>query len=129
MDKFFTQKTCDRCGGSLAGGRIMSILNTDCLCLECKEKEKEDPRYKEAAKAEIKQVRKGNYNYEGLLQEQKITDKLLEQIKDIRASGKYNMFDLPGIQREAFERDYFELVTFLEESKKDCLNFIFTGQR
>ena len=39
MDWFFTQNTCDRCGGSLSGGRIMSMLNTDCLCLACKEKE------------------------------------------------------------------------------------------
>ena len=26
-DKFFTQTTCDRCGGSLAGGRTMSMLS------------------------------------------------------------------------------------------------------
>lgn len=129
MDKFFTQETCDRCGESLAGGRIMSTLNTDCICLECKEQEKEHPRYKEAAKAELKQVQKGNYNYEGLLQEQKITDKLLEQIKDIRASGKYNLLDIPAIQREAYENNYFELVMFLEENKKEYLNFILTGQR
>ena len=27
MDAFFTQTTCDRCGGSLAGGRTMSMLS------------------------------------------------------------------------------------------------------
>ena len=26
-DEFFTKKVCDRCGGSLAEGRIMSMLN------------------------------------------------------------------------------------------------------
>lgn len=31
MDKFFTQKTCDRCGGSLEKGRIMSMLNAGML--------------------------------------------------------------------------------------------------
>lgn len=67
MDKFFTQKTCDRCSGSLEGGRIMSKLNTDCLCLTCKKKEKQHPRYKEAVKAELEEVKKGNYSYEGLL--------------------------------------------------------------
>lgn len=34
MDKFFTQKTCDRCGGSLENGRIMSMFNTECICME-----------------------------------------------------------------------------------------------
>lgn len=67
MDQFFTQKTCDRCGGSLADGRIMSMLNTDCLCLACEKKEQAHPKYKEATDAELKAVRQGNYNYEGLL--------------------------------------------------------------
>ena len=26
-DRFFTQTECDRCGGSLAGGRTMSMLS------------------------------------------------------------------------------------------------------
>lgn len=129
MDKFYTQKTCDRCGGSLKGGRIMSMLNTDCLCLACKKKEKEHPHYKEAVKAELEEVKKGNYNYEGLLKEQKITDKLLKQILDIRDSGKYNMFDVSGIQREAYEKGYYELVTLIEEDKNDYLNFILYGTR
>jgi len=30
--RFFTQKHCDRCGGTLEAGRIMSMFNTDCLC-------------------------------------------------------------------------------------------------
>ncbi len=67
MDKFFTQKTCDRCGGSLDGARIMSMLNTDCLCLYCKKKEKQHPKYREATDAELAEVKKGNYNYQGLL--------------------------------------------------------------
>ena len=29
MDEFFTKTKCDRCGGSLSGGRIMSRFNTD----------------------------------------------------------------------------------------------------
>ena len=66
MDKFFSQKYCDRCGTSLAKGRIMSMLNTDCICPECKKQEKQDPLYEEAAKAELEEVKKGNYNYKGL---------------------------------------------------------------
>ena len=66
MDRFFTQKTCDRCGGSLAGGRIMSMINTDCLCLACKEQEKLRGDYQAAVEAEHAEVKKGNWNYKGI---------------------------------------------------------------
>ena len=66
MDRFFTQKYCDRCGGSLKNGRIMSMYNTDCLCMECKRKETERPDYRKAQEAEAEQVRAGNYNYGGI---------------------------------------------------------------
>ena len=66
MDDFFKKKICDRCGGSLDGGRIMSSFNLDCLCMNCKEKEKEDPDYQKALEAEIGEIKKGNYNYKGL---------------------------------------------------------------
>ena len=66
MDRFFTQKTCDRCGGSLANGRIMSMLNTDCLCLDCKEKETARPDYGEAVEAERQAIKRGNFNFKGI---------------------------------------------------------------
>jgi len=66
MDKFFTQKTCDRCGCSLDGGRIMSMFNTDCICMKCCEKEKQDKDYDAAVKADHEQIRKDNYNFEGI---------------------------------------------------------------
>lgn len=66
MDKFFTQKNCDRCGGSLDSGRIMSMFNEEFICMECKEKEIKNPRYKEARDAEIEEVKKGNFNYKGI---------------------------------------------------------------
>ena len=66
MDRFFTQTTCDRCGGSLSGGRIMSMLNTDCLCLDCKEKEIARPDYGEAVEAERQVIRRGNFNFKGI---------------------------------------------------------------
>ena len=66
MDKFFSQEFCDRCGGSLNQGRIMSMLNTDCICLACKEKEKTRSDYEEAVKAEHEEIKKGNYNYKGI---------------------------------------------------------------
>lgn len=66
MDRFFSQKYCDRCGSSLAKGRIMSMVNTDCICLACKEEEVVSSDYKEAAKAESEEVKKGNFNYKGI---------------------------------------------------------------
>lgn len=66
MERFFTQKYCDRCGGSLAGGRIMSMVNTDCLCLTCKEQEKLREDYRTAVEAEHAEVKKGNCNYKGI---------------------------------------------------------------
>ena len=107
----------------------MSMLNTDCLCLNCKKKEKQHPQYKEAADAELAEVRQSNYNYQGLIKEQKITDKLLEQIMTIRNSGKYNMFDVTGLQKEAYETNYFELVNLIEEDIRAYLNFILHGTR
>ena len=66
MDPFFTQKYCDRCGGSLAGGRIMSMYSTDCLCLTCKEQEKLREDYQTAVEAEHTEVKKCNWNYKGI---------------------------------------------------------------
>ncbi len=66
MDTFFTQTTCDRCGGSLANGRIMSMFNQDCICMTCKEKETKRPDYKKAVDADNEQIRQGNYNFEGI---------------------------------------------------------------
>ena len=66
MDRFFTQKNCDRCGGSLDSGRIMSMYSTECICMACKEKEKTREDYEAATKAELDEVRKGNLNYKGI---------------------------------------------------------------
>lgn len=66
MDKFFTQKTCDRCHGSLDEGRIMSMFNEDCICMACAMKERKRPDYKKAVEADHEQIRQGNYNFEGI---------------------------------------------------------------
>ena len=65
-DKFFTQKHCDRCGGSLEGGRIMSMFSEECICMECSKKERELPEFKEAVRTELEQINAGNYNFEGI---------------------------------------------------------------
>lgn len=65
-DIFFTQKYCDRCKGSLEKGRIMSMLNTECICMDCKEKEMHCSEYEAARKAEHEEIKKGNYNFKGI---------------------------------------------------------------
>jgi len=58
-----------------------------------------------------------------------ITDKLVEQILAIRASGAVNMFDANGVQIEANKRNFFELVILIEENRKAYSNFILSGDR
>ncbi|MDD2494642.1 MAG: gamma-glutamylcyclotransferase [Tissierellia bacterium] len=66
MDRFFTQEYCDRCGGNLEGGRIMSMFNTDCICMDCKDKETQRSDYEDAVRADHEEIKKGNYNYKGI---------------------------------------------------------------
>ena len=55
-------------------------------------------------------------------------EKVKEQILAIRDTGLTNMFDLPVVQRLAYERDYYELVLYLEEHRKEYAHFIMTGE-
>lgn len=41
----FNKKFCDRCGKSLADGFSMSRFNTDALCFDCLEEERQHPDY------------------------------------------------------------------------------------
>lgn len=69
MDKFFIQENCDRCGEKLKGGRIMSMFNTQCICMECKMKEIQRADYEDAVNADCKEIKKGNYNFKGIEEE------------------------------------------------------------
>ena len=55
-------------------------------------------------------------------------EKVKEQILAIRDTGLTNMFDLPVVQRLAYERDYYELVLYLEKHRKEYVYFIMTGE-
>lgn len=57
-----------------------------------------------------------------------MTEKVKEQILAIRDTGLTNMFDIPMVQRLAYERDFFELVTYLEDHRKEYVRFILTGE-
>ena len=65
-DTFFSKTNCDRCGKPLNGIRIMSMYNTDCLCMDCKERERKHSDYKSAVDADHAEIRKGNYNFKGI---------------------------------------------------------------
>lgn len=55
--------------------------------------------------------------------------KIKEQILAIRATGRTNMFDVPMVQYIANEMQFYELVIYLEERRKEYVQFILTGER
>ena len=55
--------------------------------------------------------------------------KIKEQILAIRATGRTNMFDVPMVQYIANEMHFYELVVYLEEHRKEYVQFILTGER
>ena len=57
-----------------------------------------------------------------------MTEIVKEQILAIRETGITNMFDLPVVQRLAYERDFFDLVIYIEEHPKEYVHFILTGE-
>ena len=57
-----------------------------------------------------------------------MTEKVKKQILAIRDTGLTNMFDIPMVQRLAYERGYYELVCYLEEQRKEYAHFIMTGE-
>ena len=54
--------------------------------------------------------------------------KIKEQILAIRDSGLTNMFDIGMVQRLAYERDFYELVLYLEDHRSEYAHFILTGE-
>jgi len=56
---------CDRCGQETRS-TIMSMFNTDIICMACKDREKQRPDYKAAGDAEREAVRSGDFNFPGV---------------------------------------------------------------
>ena len=56
-------------------------------------------------------------------------NRIKEQILAIRATGRTNMFDVPMVQYIANEMCFYELVVYLEEHRKEYIQFILTGER
>lgn len=57
-----------------------------------------------------------------------MNEKIREQILAIRDTGLTNMLDVYAVQRLAFERDFFELVCYIDEDKAGYVRFIMTGK-
>ena len=57
-----------------------------------------------------------------------MTEEIREQIMAIRDTGLTNMFDLNTVQCLAYEREFYELVMFIEEHKPEFVKFILTGE-
>lgn len=53
--------------------------------------------------------------------------KIREQILEVRATGRSNMFDVNMVQRIAYEMDFYELVTWLSDHEKEYARFIMFG--
>jgi len=58
-------KNCERCGNG-TNSTIMSMFNTQEICIPCKELERERPDYKAAVEAEENAMKSGNYNFTGI---------------------------------------------------------------
>lgn len=56
-----------------------------------------------------------------------MTERIKKQIEAIRRSGETNMLDVKTVQRIANREEYFELVVYLEEHRREYANFILTG--
>jgi hypothetical protein len=50
----------------MPGITIMSMFNTDVICMGCKDKEERHPDYEAAREAESRAVRRGDYNHPGV---------------------------------------------------------------
>lgn len=57
-----------------------------------------------------------------------MTDKVFQQIMEIRSGGKSNMLDVNMVQRLAYDAGFYELVIYIEEHRKEYFHFIMTGR-
>ena len=57
-----------------------------------------------------------------------MTETIQEQILAIRDTGLTNMLDLNMVQRLAYDRNYYELVCYIEAHRSEYVHFILTGE-
>ena len=57
-----------------------------------------------------------------------MTDTIRDQILEIRGTGLTNMFDIPMVQRLAYDRGFYEAVNWIEDHRQEYVHFILTGE-
>lgn len=57
--------TCARCA-TRTNIHTMSMFNTDEICMKCKDKERNHPKYMEACRREAWEIGHRNFNFEGI---------------------------------------------------------------
>ena len=57
-----------------------------------------------------------------------MNQRIKEQIIAIRDTGLTNMFDTLYVQRLAHERNFLDLVLFIEDHKEEYFHFILKGE-
>ena len=112
MDKFFTQKNCDRCGGDLSEGRTMSMYNEDCICIECKGKERKRSDYKQASDADNEQIKQGNYNFGGIGYTEETTD-----VNDFKDRSRRGLTETEWAEVNSFPYVDFETIKDINDPK------------
>jgi hypothetical protein len=58
-------KSCERCNKE-SRRKTCSRFNIQMICMECNDKEKKHAKYKLACEVEFNEVKKGNFNFEGI---------------------------------------------------------------
>ncbi len=56
---------CHRCGEE-SNMYIMSMYSTALICMECKDREEKRSDYKDAVDADVAEIKRGNFNFEGI---------------------------------------------------------------
>lgn len=56
-----------------------------------------------------------------------MTDTVKQQIEAIRKSGETNMLDTNMVQWLANRSNYYELVIFIEENRKEYVKYLLSG--
>ena len=57
-----------------------------------------------------------------------MSETVKKQILAIRDTGLTNMFDVRKVQRIANDMEFYELVVYLEEHRREYAHFILTGK-
>ena len=57
-----------------------------------------------------------------------MSETVKKQILAIRDTGLTNMFEVRTVQRIANDREFYELVVYLEEHRREYAHFILTGE-